>query len=134
MTFDFNQSPKDVSRISIAEVTALMAKKQVILVDVRDKASFATGHMPGAMSGVRFQVPDTRSDRDGCFAACQQLGVSLAVLRCDLVLDDYLRGRRIPLCASWNSRDSSIDPARPLSIRPISLSALKGRSRSRAET
>ena len=58
MTFVFNQSVKDVSRISIAEVKALMAKKAVILVDVRDKASFAAGHMPGAMNIVFDDIPN----------------------------------------------------------------------------
>ena len=58
MTFVFNQSPKDVPRISIAEVKALIAKKQVILVDVRDKASFAAGHIPGAMNIVFDDIPN----------------------------------------------------------------------------
>jgi rhodanese-related sulfurtransferase len=52
------QSPKDVPRISIAEVKALMANKQVILVDVRDKVSFAAGHMPGAMNIVFDDIPN----------------------------------------------------------------------------
>ena len=42
--------PTSVPRISIDEVKALMAKKQVILVDVRDPQSFAEGHMPGAIN------------------------------------------------------------------------------------
>lgn len=44
------QSPQSVPRISIDEVKALMAKKQVVLVDVRDPQSFAEGHMPGAIN------------------------------------------------------------------------------------
>ena len=56
--FAFNQSPKDVPRISIAEVKGLMAKKEVILVDVRDKVAFAAGHMPGALNIVFDDIPN----------------------------------------------------------------------------
>ena len=41
---------RNVPRISIDEVKALMAKKQVVLIDVRDPQSFADGHMPGAIN------------------------------------------------------------------------------------
>ena len=58
MTFVFNQSPKDVPRISVAEVKALMAKKQVIVVDVRDKVAFASGHIPGAMNILFDDIPN----------------------------------------------------------------------------
>ena len=44
------QSVRSVPRISIDEVKALMAKKQVVLIDVRDPQSFAEGHMPGAIN------------------------------------------------------------------------------------
>ena len=54
----FLQSPSSVQRISIDEVKALMAKKQVVLVDVRDKASFASGHMPGAINIVFDDIPN----------------------------------------------------------------------------
>ncbi len=43
------QAVRNVPRISIDEVKALMAKKQVLLIDVRDAESFAEGHMPGAI-------------------------------------------------------------------------------------
>ena len=43
------QAVRNVPRISISEVKALMAKKQVLLIDVRDAESFAEGHMPGAI-------------------------------------------------------------------------------------
>lgn len=43
------QAVRNVPRISIDEVKALMAKKQVLLIDVRDEESFAEGHMPGAV-------------------------------------------------------------------------------------
>jgi rhodanese-related sulfurtransferase len=52
------QAPTNVTRISIDDVKALMAKKQVVLVDVRDKQSFADGHMPGAMSIVFDDIPN----------------------------------------------------------------------------
>ena len=44
------QSVGSVPRISIDEVKALMAKKQVVLIDVRDPQSFAEGHIPGAIN------------------------------------------------------------------------------------
>jgi rhodanese-related sulfurtransferase len=52
------QTPAQVPRISIDEVKALMAKKQVILVDVRDKLSFASGHMPGAINILFDDIPN----------------------------------------------------------------------------
>jgi rhodanese-related sulfurtransferase len=52
------QNPVNVPRITIDEVKALMAKKQVILVDVRDMQSFATGHMPGARNIVFDDIPN----------------------------------------------------------------------------
>jgi rhodanese-related sulfurtransferase len=44
------QAIRNVPRISIDDVKALMAKKQVVLIDVRDPQSFAEGHMPGAIN------------------------------------------------------------------------------------
>lgn len=44
------QAMRNVPRISIDEVKALMAKKQVLLIDVRDPQSFADGHIPGAIN------------------------------------------------------------------------------------
>jgi rhodanese-related sulfurtransferase len=52
------QSPTTVERVSIDDVKALMAKKQVVLVDVRDKQSFAQGHIPGAMNIVFDDIPN----------------------------------------------------------------------------
>ncbi|HYU79284.1 MAG TPA: rhodanese-like domain-containing protein [Vicinamibacterales bacterium] len=52
------QTPKSVPRISIDDVKALMAKKQVVVVDVRDKVSFATSHVPGAMNIVFDDIPN----------------------------------------------------------------------------
>ena len=52
------QSPSNVARVTIDEVKALMAKKQVVLIDVRDKASFAAGHMPGAINIVFDDIPN----------------------------------------------------------------------------
>jgi rhodanese-related sulfurtransferase len=51
------QAMRNVPRISIDEVKALMAKKQVILVDVRDPQSFAEGHMPGALNVPFDDIP-----------------------------------------------------------------------------
>ena len=52
------QVPTSVTRISIDDVKALMAKKQVVLVDVRDKQSFAQGHIPGAMNILFDDIPN----------------------------------------------------------------------------
>ena len=37
-------------RITIDEVKALIAKKRVLFVDVRDPAAFGAGHIPGALN------------------------------------------------------------------------------------
>ena len=52
------QAVRNVPRISIDEVKALMAKKQVVLIDVRDPQSFAEGHMPGAINVPFDRIPD----------------------------------------------------------------------------
>ena len=52
------QAMRNVPRISIDEVKALMAKKQVVLIDVRDPQSFAEGHMPGAINVPFDHIPD----------------------------------------------------------------------------
>jgi rhodanese-related sulfurtransferase len=44
------QDVRDVPRITIDEVKRLMAKKQVVLIDVRDPMAFGEGHIPGALS------------------------------------------------------------------------------------
>ncbi len=51
------QAMRNVPRISIDEVKALMAKKQVLLIDVRDPQSFAEGHMPGAINVPFDHIP-----------------------------------------------------------------------------
>jgi thiosulfate sulfurtransferase len=51
------QAMRSVPRISIDEVKALMAKKQVVLIDVRDPQSFAEGHMPGAINVPFDHIP-----------------------------------------------------------------------------
>jgi rhodanese-related sulfurtransferase len=52
------QAVRNVPRISIDEVKALMAKKQVLLIDVRDRQSFADGHMPGAINILFDDIPN----------------------------------------------------------------------------
>jgi rhodanese-related sulfurtransferase len=52
------QAVRNVPRISIDEVKGLMAKKQVVLIDVRDPQSFAEGHMPGAINVPFDFIPD----------------------------------------------------------------------------
>jgi rhodanese-related sulfurtransferase len=52
------QAMRNVPRISIDEVKALMAKKQVVLIDVRDPQSFADGHIPGAINVPFDRIPN----------------------------------------------------------------------------
>ena len=49
---------RTVPRISVDDVKALMAKKQVVLIDVRDPMSFSEGHMPGAINVPFDFLPD----------------------------------------------------------------------------
>jgi rhodanese-related sulfurtransferase len=58
MTRIVSQNPNDVPRITIDEVKRLMADRQVILIDVRDKQSFGEGHMPGAINIVFDDIPN----------------------------------------------------------------------------
>jgi rhodanese-related sulfurtransferase len=51
------QAMRNVPRISIDEVKGLMAKDQVVLIDVRDPQSFAEGHMPGAINVPFDHIP-----------------------------------------------------------------------------
>ena len=44
------QAIRAVPRIAIDELKALMDKNAVLVLDVRDPASFATGHIPGAVN------------------------------------------------------------------------------------
>ncbi len=44
------QDLASVPRIAIDELKTLMARKQVVLVDVRDPMAFGQGHIPGAVN------------------------------------------------------------------------------------
>lgn len=44
------QAMRAVKKITIDELKGLMAKKQVIIVDVRDPQSFSEGRIPGALN------------------------------------------------------------------------------------
>ena len=44
------QAIRGVPRISIDEMKTLMSQKQVLVIDVRDPASFATGRIPGSVN------------------------------------------------------------------------------------
>lgn len=44
------QAIRNVPRISIDELKALMAKNEVLILDVRDPESFAKGRIPGAVN------------------------------------------------------------------------------------
>lgn len=52
------QGLRNVPRISIDEVKALMAKNQVLLIDVRDKQAFAESHLPGAVNILFDDIPN----------------------------------------------------------------------------
>jgi thiosulfate sulfurtransferase len=49
-TAAYAQDLAKAPRISIDELKTLMAKKQVVIVDVRDPQSFGEGHIPGAVN------------------------------------------------------------------------------------
>jgi rhodanese-related sulfurtransferase len=44
------QAVRNVPRVSIDELKVLMARHQVLLVDVRNAQEFADGHIPGAIN------------------------------------------------------------------------------------
>lgn len=44
------QAVRNVPRVSIDELKGLMAKKQVLVIDVRNMVEFGNGHIPGAMN------------------------------------------------------------------------------------
>ena len=48
-------------RIAMAEFKSLYTANKVLIVDVRDAVSFATGHIPGARSIPLGQLLDPRS-------------------------------------------------------------------------
>jgi rhodanese-related sulfurtransferase/predicted methyltransferase len=52
------QAPRDDSRISAADLAALLDRYAVIVLDVRDEGMFARGHLPGA----RLVPPDKWTD------------------------------------------------------------------------
>jgi rhodanese-related sulfurtransferase len=52
------QDLASVPRITIDEVKVLMARKQVVLVDVRDPMAFGQGHIPGAQNVPFDFLPD----------------------------------------------------------------------------
>ncbi|MGQ0735956.1 MAG: rhodanese-like domain-containing protein [Acidobacteriota bacterium] len=52
------QAIRNVPRISIDEVQTLMARNQVLLIDVRDPLAFSEGHMPGAINVPFDHIPD----------------------------------------------------------------------------
>ena len=51
------QAVRNVPRISIDEIKALLAKNAVLLIDVRDPQSFAEGHIPGAINVPFDHIP-----------------------------------------------------------------------------
>lgn len=52
------QAVRNVPRISIDDVKQMMAKKQVVLIDVRDPQSYAEGHIPGAINVPFDHIPN----------------------------------------------------------------------------
>lgn len=52
------QAIRNVPRMSIDEVKALLAKNAVLLIDVRDPQSFAEGHIPGAINVPFDHIPN----------------------------------------------------------------------------
>ena len=52
------QALRNVPRITVDQVKGLMAKNQVLLVDVRDKQSFVESHLPGAINILFDDIPN----------------------------------------------------------------------------
>ncbi len=56
------QAIRNVPRISIDELKALMEKNAVLVIDVRDPDSYAKGHIPGAVN-VDYTLVFQQADR-----------------------------------------------------------------------
>ncbi len=56
------QAMRNVPRISIDELKALMEKKGVLVIDVRDPSSFAAGRIPAAISIDYVDMPERAKD------------------------------------------------------------------------
>ncbi len=56
------QAMRNVPRISIDELKALMDKKGVLVIDVRDASAFEAGHVPGAINIDYVDMPQRAPD------------------------------------------------------------------------
>jgi rhodanese-related sulfurtransferase len=54
------QAVRDVPRVTVQEVMALMAENKVLLVDTRIEGEFLMGHIPGAIN-ISFLDADWRA-------------------------------------------------------------------------
>lgn len=56
------QAMRNVPRISIDELKALMEKKGALVIDVRDPSAFEAGHVPGAVNIDYVNMPQRARD------------------------------------------------------------------------
>jgi rhodanese-related sulfurtransferase len=56
------QSMRNVPRVTIDELKALMEKKAVLVIDVRDPSAFEAGHVPGAVNIDYVDMPERARD------------------------------------------------------------------------
>jgi rhodanese-related sulfurtransferase len=56
------QAASDVPRIEVAELKALLAKGEAVVIDVRETVSFDTGHIEGARSVPLSRVGELAKD------------------------------------------------------------------------
>jgi rhodanese-related sulfurtransferase len=56
------QAMRNVPRISIDELKALMEQKSVLVIDVRDPSAFEAGHVPGAINIDYVNMPERARD------------------------------------------------------------------------
>jgi len=54
----------DFSRISVEEAQALIEEEALVILDIRDEASYAAGHLPGALHIKDIQMDDFLSRQD----------------------------------------------------------------------
>jgi rhodanese-related sulfurtransferase len=99
------QAMRGVKKIDIDELKAMMAKKQVIVVDVRDPQSFSEGHIPGALN-VPFDfipnhVEDWKKDKRLIVTYCACANEVTAV-RAVVDMNAFEVKNAVALLGGWN--------------------------------
>jgi 3-mercaptopyruvate sulfurtransferase SseA len=58
------ESPQEVTRLSLEDSKAAFDQKTAIFLDVRDAGSYASSHIPGALSIPLSELPDRLDELD----------------------------------------------------------------------